>query len=228
MSVPSTDVSSPGHPRHSRRTSSRSGARRSLPALAAAALVASGLTAAGTGAALAPPAAAATDRQIVLAGDLQDELGCTSDWQTDCEQTRLASTGEEDIYSLEVEVPAGTWEFKAARDGGWEDAIGDGEDNYVLTLAAPTTIAFTVDDAAGRLSIDLPGLAGDYDPATDDALVQTPHRDAGAGENFYFVLTDASPTATPPTTRAASRATASRPASTRPTAASTRAATSPA
>ncbi|MGC5629387.1 pullulanase-type alpha-1,6-glucosidase [Georgenia sp. Z1344] len=138
----------------------------------------------------AVPAPDASDRQVVLAGDLQTELGCAADWDTACAETTLTGTDVEGVYELTAEVPAGTWQFKAALDGVWDGAIGDGEDNYSITLAAPTTVTFRVDDAAGTLAIDLPDLPGEYDESTDDALVAEPYRDAGAGESFYFVLTD--------------------------------------
>ena len=158
------------------------------PRTAVAALSATTLALSGLGAAtsLAAPAAAA-DRQVVLTGSLQTELGCAADWDTACVATALTPTGTADVYTLEAEVPAGTYEYKVALDGTWDEAHP--AQNVPLHLTAPATLRFVFDDATDRVSLEVPGLAGGYAPE-DDALVAEPVRTPGSGENFYFVLTD--------------------------------------
>jgi len=165
--------------------------RRLTAALTAAGLVAAGtLGAVATSAALAPPAAAAAT-SVALVGDLQSELGCPGDWQPDCAATELQPTGTAGVFSAELEVPAGTWEYKLALNDSWDESYGvDGSgDNSPLVLAGPTTIRFTYDDATHRSALVPLGLAGDYTDA-DDAIVAEPVRDPGAGQQFYFVMTD--------------------------------------
>lgn len=153
--------------------------------LAAIALVVSGFTAFG----LAP--ASAADRTAALVGDLQTELGCSADWDPACAETELVPTAAEGVYSAEFEVPAGSYEYKVALDDGWDEAYGldGGGENIPLTIEGPATLRFTFDDALKRVGVEVTDLLGAY-TAEDDALVAEPVRQAGDGEQFYFVMTD--------------------------------------
>ncbi|MPV36651.1 pullulanase-type alpha-1,6-glucosidase [Georgenia subflava] len=156
-----------------------------IATLSTTGLALAGLTAVGT--TVAAPAAAANDRQVVLAGSLQTELGCAADWDTACAATELAGTGTDGVYALETEVPAGSYEYKVALDGTWDEAH-PGE-NVPLHLTAPATLRFEFDDTTDRVSLEVLDIAGGY-TAADDDLVAEPVRTAGSGESFYFVLTD--------------------------------------
>ncbi|MEW1962437.1 pullulanase-type alpha-1,6-glucosidase [Microbacterium sp. NPDC077644] len=141
--------------------------------------------------ALAPAPASAADRTVALVGDLQSELGCTADWAPDCAESELAPTGAEGIYSTEFEVPAGTYEYKVAINDAWDEAYGldGGADNIPLTIAGPATLRFTFDDNLKRVGVEVVDLRGAY-TADDEDLIADPVRQAGAGEQFYFVMTD--------------------------------------
>ena len=163
--------------------------RRLVAVISAAALVAAGF---GGVAIAAPPAAVAAEpRTFALVGDLQSELGCSADWQPDCAATELAATDDPDVFAAEFEVPAGSWQYKVAVDDTWDEAYGldGGGDNIPLTVAGPATLRFLFDDAAHRVGVEVRSLRGGY-TADDDALVADPVRQAGAGEQFYFVMTD--------------------------------------
>ncbi|WP_127571422.1 pullulanase-type alpha-1,6-glucosidase [Georgenia faecalis] len=155
-----------------------------LPALA---LI--GLAGAGAGP-LAPPARA-DDHLPVLVGSFQAELGCAEDWAPACEATALPATETAGVFAAEFDVPAGDHEFKVALGGDWEDAYGvdGGETNFALPLAGETRLRFVFDDNVDRVGLEVLDLAGGYTPA-DDALVAEPARQAGAQEQFYFVMTD--------------------------------------
>ncbi|WP_197510549.1 alpha-amylase family glycosyl hydrolase [Tessaracoccus coleopterorum] len=60
-------------------------------------------------------------------------------------------------------------------------------------LAAETRctrkLTFSFDDATNKVSVAAADLPGGYE-AADDALVAAPFADEGAGNNFYFVMTD--------------------------------------
>ncbi len=159
-------------------------ARRLVAAVAGAAVAAGGALA------LTAPAAAAAG-SVVLVGSLQDELGCAADWDPACAATTLDATDVPGRYSTTVTVPAGSHEWKVALDGTWDASYGaDGTDtNTPLVLAGPAELTFTYDDATHRTSVVVEDLAGGYTDA-DAALVADPVRDPGAGESFYFVLTD--------------------------------------
>ncbi|WP_250445625.1 pullulanase-type alpha-1,6-glucosidase [Actinotalea sp. C106] len=139
---------------------------------------------------LASPAQAA-DRTVTLVGDLQDELGCPADWAPDCAETLLEPTGTEGLYAADLTLPAGTYEYKAALDGGWDEAYGldGGADNIPLTIAGETTLRFTFDDTTKRLGLAPLGLEEGYTEQDAD-LVAAPVRQPGSEERFYFVLTD--------------------------------------
>ncbi|TDE97574.1 pullulanase-type alpha-1,6-glucosidase [Occultella glacieicola] len=163
-------------------------APRRLPAILATLALA--LTGAVT--ALTPePAFAANDRQVVLVGSLQSELGCAEDWQTNCAATTLIGTDVDGVYAAEFSLPAGTWEYKVALDGTWDEAYGlDGGDaNIPLVLPGEATLRFSYDDGTHRVGLQVLDLRGDYSEA-DAELVADPVRSEGAGEQFYFVLTD--------------------------------------
>ncbi|MFE1646822.1 pullulanase-type alpha-1,6-glucosidase [Microbacterium sp. P01] len=172
--------------------------RRVLAPLLAVALVASGAWAspppAASAAAFAATAAAedaAADRTFAVVGDLQSELGCAADWAPDCAETELIATGEEGVYAAEFEVPAGTWEYKVAVDDGWDEAYGlnGGGDNIPLTTAGASILRFVFDDTAKRVGLELVSTRSAY-TADDDGLVAAPVRQAGAGKQFYFTMTD--------------------------------------
>ncbi|WP_194762546.1 pullulanase-type alpha-1,6-glucosidase [Microbacterium sp. UFMG61] len=167
---------------------SKTTASRPLALLAATALVVSGFGTAGT---LSAEPASAADRTVALVGSLQSELGCAADWAPDCAETELVPSGAEGVYSAEFEVPAGNYEYKVALDDGWDEAYGldGGAENIPLTVAGPTTLRFTFDDTLKRVGLEATDLRDGY-TADDDALITSPVRQAGAGEQFYFVMTD--------------------------------------
>src|SRR5690606_3734326 len=69
------------------------------------------------------PAQAAGTRTATLVGSLQDELGCAADWDPACEATQLSPVeGSATAYTATFEVPAGSWAFKVALDGAWDEA----------------------------------------------------------------------------------------------------------
>ncbi|GAB3603566.1 pullulanase-type alpha-1,6-glucosidase [Microbacterium aureliae] len=158
--------------------------RRVSAALAAAALIITG------GAVAAAPAMAA-DRTFTLVGDLQQEIGCPGDWQLDCGASALVATGTDGLYAAEFEVPAGTYEYKVAVNGTWDESYGlnGGGDNIPLSIAGPATLRFLFDDVAHRVGVEVQSTRGEY-TEDDDALVAAPARQPGSDEQFYFVMTD--------------------------------------
>ena len=85
---------------------------------------------------------------VNLPGSYQDQAGCGAAWDPACEATAMEE-GDDGLYTLTVDVPAGDWEFKVALDGDWtvnygSDGAQDGP-NYTLSLAADSTVTFTYD-----------------------------------------------------------------------------------
>ncbi len=85
---------------------------------------------------------------VNLPGSYQSKAGCGADWDPACEATALVE-GDNGMYTLTTDIPAGDYEFKVALDGDWtvnygSDGAQDGP-NYVLSLAADSTVTFTYD-----------------------------------------------------------------------------------
>ena len=71
---------------------------------------------------------------------------CGADWDPACEGTAMTE-GEDGLFTLVVELPAGDYEYKVALNGDWgvnygSDGAQDGP-NYTLSLSADSTVTFT-------------------------------------------------------------------------------------
>lgn len=68
---------------------------------------------------------------VAIAGSLDSELGCAADWDPACDQAQLTLDPATLVWKLSVpDLPAGTYEFKAALDRGWTVNYGaDGVPN---------------------------------------------------------------------------------------------------
>ncbi|MGR0320958.1 pullulanase-type alpha-1,6-glucosidase [Agromyces sp. ZXT2-3] len=137
-------------------------------------------------------AAAEEGDTFALVGSLQDELGCSEDWQPSCEATHLLPTDTAGVYAADFTVPAGSYEYKVAANDTWDASWGldGGGDNIPLTVAGDTQVRVIFDDTRKRVGLELLSAAGGYDETTDAALVAPPVRQPGSTENFYFVMTD--------------------------------------
>lgn len=82
---------------------------------------------------------------VNLPGSYQALAGCGADWDPACAATGMEE-GDDGLFTLTVDVPAGDYEFKVALDGDWGTNYGsDGEldgPNYALSLAEDSTVTF--------------------------------------------------------------------------------------
>ncbi|MDQ3358338.1 MAG: alpha-amylase family glycosyl hydrolase, partial [Actinomycetota bacterium] len=137
---------------------------------------------------LAAPPAQAAERTATLVGDLQSELGCTQDWQPSCEATLLEPTGPDGTaYTGTFEVPAGSWAFKVAINGAWDESYPAG--NLPLVLEGPATLEFGYDDETNAIGVTPTELAGPVGPQ-DEALARDSLREPVTDEQFYFLMAD--------------------------------------
>jgi serine/threonine protein kinase len=88
--------------------------------------------------------------RVNLPGSYQVEVGCDAQWDPACPATVLKK-GDDGKYTLTVKLPAGSYEFKVAMDGGWtvnygSDGKRDGR-NYLLNVAADSAVTFVYDPA---------------------------------------------------------------------------------
>jgi hypothetical protein len=156
----------------------------------------------------APVAADHTDNpaSVTIAGSLQSELGCPGDWDPSCAVTNLAYDAADTVWQGTFNVPAGSWEYKAALNGSWDESYGAGGvqngPNIGLNLGAASAVKFYYDHeshwitdnvnskiatAAGSFQSEL-GCAGDWDPTCLRSWLQDPD-----GDGLYVFSTTAIP-----------------------------------
>src|SRR5215203_1917522 len=61
---------------------------------------------------------------VTLVGSLQSELGCGDDWDPGCSATYLNYDAADDVWQSTFTVPAGSYEYKAALNNGWDENYG--------------------------------------------------------------------------------------------------------
>jgi hypothetical protein len=132
---------------------------------------------------------------VTIGGSLQDELGCSGDWQPDCASTHLVFDAEDQVWQEVFSVPAGSFEYKAALSDSWVENYGlnatlNGS-NIPLDLAGPTDVKFyyshethwatdnvnsVIATAAGSFQSEL-GCSGDWQPWCLRSWLQDPDGD---------------------------------------------------
>ncbi|HEY0642367.1 MAG TPA: alpha-amylase family glycosyl hydrolase, partial [Nocardioides sp.] len=150
-------------------------------------------------ASLAPLAPASADHReappasVTLVGSLQDEAGCAADWAPDCEESGL-SLQDDGSWALEVDLPAGSYAWKIAINGSWNENYGAGGAaggaDLPLVLQHPATLRFSYDDATHRLAVAPAEQPSGEPTAGDEELAGRSLRGPLTKENFYFVMAD--------------------------------------
>lgn len=94
-------------------------------------------------------AAESATKQVVLVGTLQTELGNDGDWDPSSSKTQMNYQGD-GLYSFTGTLPAGTYEYKIAIGGNWDENYGDGGvpggSNIQLILAKQKEVTFYYND----------------------------------------------------------------------------------
>jgi hypothetical protein len=143
---------------------------------------------------------------VTIAGSLQSELGCPGDWDPTCAATHLTYDASDTVWQGTFNVPAGSWEYKAALNNGWDENYGANATpngpNIPLNLAAPTSVKFYYDHethwvadnqtkviavAPGNFQSEL-GCPGDWDPGCLRSWLQDPD-----GDGIYSFTTSKLP-----------------------------------
>jgi pullulanase-type alpha-1,6-glucosidase len=130
---------------------------------------------------------------VVLVGSLQSELGCSSDWQPACSETELEATSEPGVFSAVFSIPAGSYEYKVALNGSWDENYGaagaaNGA-NIPLALQADTELRFVYDHATHVITV-VPAAQQPPASEADRQLAGTSLRKDLTRERFYFVMAD--------------------------------------
>ncbi len=149
---------------------------------------------------------------VTIAGTVQSVLGCEEDWALGCDVTNLSFDEDSLVWRGTFDLPAGSYEYKAALNGSWEENYGanatsDG-DNIALELAEDTSVTFIYDhqtnwiadnvsfivaNVAGSFQSELGcpetmGASGDWAPTCLRSLLQDTD-----GDGVYTFVTNAIP-----------------------------------
>ena len=143
---------------------------------------------------------------VTIAGSLQSELGCVNDWDPACSAAHLVYDAADDIWQGSWAIPAGSYEYKAALNNGWDENYGANAQsngaNIGLNLGVGTSVKFYYDHkshwvtddvnsfiatVAGSFQSEL-GCGGDWDPGCLRSWMQDPD-----GDGIYSFATDQIP-----------------------------------
>ncbi len=105
-----------------------------------------------------------TPSVVALVGSLQSELGCPGDWQPECPQTRLTPVdGSPELWRATFDVPLGTFAYKVALNGSWDENYGAGgaAGGSDIPLKAPGgSVTFTYNHTTHVVTDDAPRALG--------------------------------------------------------------------
>jgi glycosidase/fibronectin type 3 domain-containing protein len=132
---------------------------------------------------------------VTIAGSLQSEAGCGGDWDPGCAATHLSYDAGDDVWQGTWTLPAGSYEYKAALNDGWDENYGlhaaPGGANIPLALGTGRSVKFYYDHethwvtdnvssaiaiAPGSFQSEL-GCPGDWDPGCLRSWLEDPDGD---------------------------------------------------
>lgn len=95
---------------------------------------------------------------VSVPGSFNSEMNCADgDWQPACDEAQM-TLGEDGMWRLSVNLPAGTYEYKVAIDKGWTENYGAGGapngNNFVLEHAVPGSVTFVYDHLTHLISVE--------------------------------------------------------------------------
>ena len=126
----------------------------------------------GIGLVMLPASASSTPdpTSVTVAGDLQSEAGCASDWDPACAATHLTYDASDDVWQGMFSLPAGNYQYKAALNDSWDENYGlhavRGGDNIPLSLPQAASVKFYYDHKTHWItdnhSTPIPVAVGDF------------------------------------------------------------------
>jgi pullulanase-type alpha-1,6-glucosidase len=154
----------------------------------------------------AGPASAADPQPsaVSVPGSFGAQVGCPGDWQPDCAQVQMTRRANDDVWSVTLNLSAGSYEYKAALNKTWDVNYGLGAvlggPNIPLTVPAggaavtfyydnathwiTDTINTTMVTAAGSFQSEL-GCPADWSPDCLRSWLEDPDGDG----TFTFTTT---------------------------------------
>ncbi len=152
------------------------------------------------------PRSALAQASVNVPGSFQTALRCANDWDPACPETMLVYDANDLVWQRTFTIPAGSWEYKAALNGTWDENYGakatrNGA-NLSFTLGSSTDVKFYYDPrshwitstqnaviatAPGSYQSEL-GCAGDWDPGCLRSWLEDPD-----GDGIYTFTTSSLP-----------------------------------
>ncbi len=110
------------------------------------------------------------NRLVVAVGDFQSEMGCAADWDPACMRSWLQDPDGDGVFTLAtVQVPAGSYAFKVALDGTWDESYGAGGGGDNVPFTVPVDGSVTTFGWASATKVPSVGVAPP--PARPDLAV---------------------------------------------------------
>ncbi|VAW38587.1 hypothetical protein MNBD_CHLOROFLEXI01-5175, partial [hydrothermal vent metagenome] len=152
------------------------------------------------------PATIPPPDSVTIAGSLQPLLGCSGEWNTSCAESQLSYSPKDDLWLATFDLPAGSYEYKAALNETWDDNYGLNAEYYgpniPLELAEDSSVTFWYDhktrwvsDSINSLIATVPGsfqdeigCLGEWAADCLRSLLQDPN-----GDGLYTFITASIP-----------------------------------
>jgi len=92
----------------------------------------------------------ASPDKVVIAGTFQDEQGCNTDWDPNCDNTQLTLDSSTGFYTGVFQIPQGTHRYKVTQGGSWDINYGEnglmgGAEIYLCIPSGSEDITFIYD-----------------------------------------------------------------------------------
>lgn len=152
------------------------------------------------------PASIPPPESVTIAGTLQPLVGCAGEWDTACEESQLTYDPQNDLWLATFDLPAGSYLYKAALNGTWDDNYGLNAEYYgpdiPLEVAEDTAVTFWYDhktrwvsDSINSLIATVPGnfqdeigCPGEWAADCLRSMLQDPN-----GDGIYTFITASIP-----------------------------------
>lgn len=96
---------------------------------------------------------------VNIPGTIQPQLGCAGEWAPDCEATALTYNEAYDVFEGTFDIAAGSYEYKVAINGSWDENYGGfadaGGPNIALTVPEDRAVTFLYDHKTNWISDDV-------------------------------------------------------------------------
>ena len=101
--------------------------------------------------------AMAQPEEVALPGTVNSVMGCGEDWAPWCDEAQLTFDEATETWSITVDLPAGSYEYKIALNRTWDENYGEGGvrdgPNIPLELDADATVTFTYDNTTHLVTV---------------------------------------------------------------------------